>query len=137
MDADGNGARELWKIGEEVAEWRRLHGYKNQRDFARDVGVSYRKVQRLEQGESLPGWEDIHRLTKFMDVDYGFFVTSEMEKDKPCRNSKPLENRANQFMRRFRMWYENSPYCDKKEEDMTTLEYVMGTIERARKNERK
>ena len=61
MDADGNGARELWKIGEEVAEWRRLHGYKNQRDFARDVGVSYRKVQRLEQGASLPGWEDIYR----------------------------------------------------------------------------
>ena len=134
MDADGKSPRTLLIIGQELALWRKSHGYKTQEDFAHLVGISHRKVQRLERGERLPAWEDIYRLKEFMGVEFEFFVTSEMERDKPHSGSKPMETRLNHLIRRLRMWYENSPYCEEKEDDMDTLEHLMGTIDRARKN---
>ena len=127
-------SEDAFNYRQELALWRKSHGYKTQEDFAHLVGISHRKVQRLERGERLPAWEDIYRLKEFMGVEFEFFVTSEMERDKPHSGSKPMETRLNHLIRRLRMWYENSPYCEEKEDDMDTLEHLMGTIDRSRKN---
>lgn len=99
MDAGGKSPRTLLIIGQELAVWRKSHGYKNQADFARLVGISLRKVQRLERGERLPAWEDIYKLKEFMGVDFEFFVTSQMERNKPHSGSKPLEARLSHLIR--------------------------------------
>lgn len=133
LDADGNSARSLLVIGEETAQWRIAHGY-TQATFAQAVGVSLEKVKRLEQGYGMSKWEDVYKLIVFMGVDINFFATSEMEKQNPYTGHNPMVNRLNHFVRRLRSWCDNSPYCREKEEDMETLERVMNTIDRAKKN---
>lgn len=125
MDADGKSGRDLFDIGRDVKEWRKTHGYHNQEDFARDVGISKRQVQRIEQGESLPDWNGIYKLKEFMGVDYEFFVTSDMAAQKPARNKKPLDQQVKRFIRNFIFWHETTPYCDTKEDTLKALETIL------------
>lgn len=69
-----------------------------------------------------------------MGVDIEFFITSEVEKQATHKGQNPMTNRVNHFVRRLRSWCDNSPNCREKEEDMDTLERVMNTIDRSRKN---
>ena len=133
MDADGNSARSLLVIGEETAQWRIAHGY-TQETFAQAVGVSFEKVKRLEQGHGIMELTDAYKLSAFMGVDIEFFITSEVEKQATHKGQNSMTNRVNHFVRRLRSWCDNSPNCREKEEDMDTLERVMNTIDRSRKN---
>lgn len=111
-------------IGEEVAQWRKENGYK-QEGFARAVGIQLWQVRDLEQGKRMPTWEEIYLLKAFMGVDDDFFATSDMIKRKTNRNKKPLDRDVGKLVGKIMFWHNTTPYCQDKEDDLKAIGRVV------------
>ncbi len=132
MGADGK--RTLLIIGEEIASWRKAHGY-TQTTFAQAVGIPKRAIQDLEQGRRLAKFKETYILKPFMGVDDDFFATSEMRRKKNARINGRLEYKVDEVCNQIRDWHESTPYCEEKEKDFGTLKgFVEMMISKWRSN---
>lgn len=120
MDADGKSPRTLLIIGEEIASWRKAHGY-TQETFAQAVGIPLRVIQDLEQGRRLVKFEETYILKPFMGVDDDFFATSEMRRTKRAMIDGCLDRKVDEVCNQIRNWHESTPHCGEKEKDFGIL----------------